>query len=131
MGRTLEYTERLTVTTCWCGMAHAIPTTLYDFVHRKHDQENEEHFVYCPLGHKWTPAGKSKLDIERERVARQQELLDNERAARRAAEDQLTAATRENKRVAQRVANGVCPCCKRSFVQLAKHMANKHPEFTP
>lgn len=26
---------------------------------------------------------------------------------------------------------GVCPCCSRTFKQLAAHMANKHPEFTP
>ena len=29
----------------------------------------------------------------------------------------------------QRVEHGVCPCCKRSFSALARHMATKHPEY--
>jgi chemotaxis response regulator CheB len=29
----------------------------------------------------------------------------------------------------KRVANGVCPCCNRTFKQLARHMKAKHPEF--
>lgn len=28
----------------------------------------------------------------------------------------------------RRVNRGVCPCCKRSFQNLARHMATKHPE---
>jgi hypothetical protein len=123
MTRTLSYTEELTVTTCWCGMAHAIPTTLYNFVHRKHDEENVEQWVYCPLGHKWTPAGKSKLTTTRERL--------NETSAELIAmRDQLDAANRESARLAKRAANGVCPCCGRSFVQLARHMKVKHPTYS-
>jgi hypothetical protein len=30
----------------------------------------------------------------------------------------------------QRVANGVCPCCHRSFVNLHRHMAGQHPDYT-
>lgn len=28
----------------------------------------------------------------------------------------------------KRVRNGVCPCCRRSFTNLRRHMATKHPE---
>lgn len=31
----------------------------------------------------------------------------------------------------QRVANGVCPCCGRSFVNLQRHMKTKHPNYPP
>jgi hypothetical protein len=27
------------------------------------------------------------------------------------------------------VANGVCPCCNRTFQNLARHMAGKHPDY--
>jgi hypothetical protein len=31
-------------------------------------------------------------------------------------------------RLEKRVRSGLCPCCKRSFVNLKRHMATKHPE---
>jgi RNase P subunit RPR2 len=32
-------------------------------------------------------------------------------------------------RLKNRVKHGVCPCCNRTFKQLARHMKNKHPEY--
>ena len=32
--------------------------------------------------------------------------------------------------VKKRVANGVCPCCNRTFVNLQRHMHTKHPDYT-
>ena len=29
----------------------------------------------------------------------------------------------------ERIKNGVCPCCKRHFTNLERHMHTKHPEF--
>lgn len=29
----------------------------------------------------------------------------------------------------KRTANGVCPCCNRTFKDLARHMKTKHPQF--
>ncbi len=29
----------------------------------------------------------------------------------------------------KRIAGGVCPCCNRSFVSLARHMKSQHPEY--
>lgn len=34
-----------------------------------------------------------------------------------------------HQRTKNRVAKGVCPCCNRSFTNLAKHMAGQHPDF--
>ena len=34
-------------------------------------------------------------------------------------------------RISKRVKNGVCICCNRTFADLARHMATKHPTFTP
>jgi hypothetical protein len=53
---------------------------------------------------------------------------------------EATQAAARHKRVAavykgkhtqlkKRVANGVCPCCHRSFVALRRHIETKHPEF--
>lgn len=32
-------------------------------------------------------------------------------------------------RTRNRIANGVCPCCDRSFTNLQRHMASKHPDY--
>lgn len=32
-------------------------------------------------------------------------------------------------RLKNRAAHGVCPCCNRTFQQLARHMSAKHPDF--
>ncbi len=33
-------------------------------------------------------------------------------------------------RTRKRVGSGVCPCCSRTFQQLARHMKAKHPAYT-
>ena len=33
-------------------------------------------------------------------------------------------------RIKNRIAHGVCPCCQRTFENLARHMANKHPDYS-
>lgn len=41
------------------------------------------------------------------------------------------ASEREAKvtRIKNRVGNGVCPCCNRTFQNLQRHMHTKHPEY--
>jgi ssDNA-binding Zn-finger/Zn-ribbon topoisomerase 1 len=48
-------------------------------------------------------------------------MLDQETA-------ELAATRAKLKRTERRVANGVCPHCHRSFVQLERHMRTKHSE---
>ena len=47
-----------------------------------------------------------------------------ERRRAGAARGQLTKAKK-------RTANGVCPCCNRSFVALQRHIAGQHPNYHP
>lgn len=83
---------------------------------------------YCPNGH-----SRAFRETEAMRLQRQ---LDDERQRRRAAQDLLHAEERSHTatrghltRQKKRAANGVCPCCNRTFKQLAAHMKNKHPEY--
>jgi len=92
---------------------------------------------YCPYGHgQFFVAGETEaeklrreLDATRENLKWTQERLtatrsdrDHEQRRRRAVAGQLT-------RVKKRVSNGVCPCCTRTFTNMARHMKTKHPEF--
>lgn len=60
-------------------------------------------------------------------IARRERDIARDRAdrfdrSRRAYKGQLT-------RTKNRVKNGVCPCCNRSFDNLARHMKSKHPNY--
>lgn len=125
MGRmTLSYTGELTTMTCWCGIAFALPSDLYR-VYRSRGIEE----VYCPLGHSMIPRDEGE-------VAKLQRALERERAASTHLADQRDAAERSARahkghvtRIKRRVANGVCPSCKRTFPNLAAHMHSKHPDY--
>jgi hypothetical protein len=94
---------------------------------------------HCPWGHpQHFPLGKSaeqklrdELDAERRRRQSAEQNVEFYSQMQKRAE----ASARGYKGVATKLKNraraGVCPCCKRTFKQLAAHMANKHPEFSP
>ena len=130
MSTTLAYSDTLVVESCWCGIHMALPRTLMDF-HRRQRDNNIDHSIYCPLGHHWQLAGKSALDRERERAQRLERELANSiedtRIARAETKRVKTAATK----AANRASKGVCPHpeCKRSFVDVARHVRTKHPEL--
>ena len=91
----------------------------------------------CPWGHSAVfPLGESETDkLARELKAANATV---ERELRWREESTATARTLEKRQSAQRgvttrlknrVANGVCPCCNRTFVNLQRHMSTKHAGF--
>lgn len=121
----LTHTTTLVTTSCWCGVALAIPRSLYD------EAQDSGHQVYCPIGHIFVFGNSYKKKLEREKEAR----LEAERRAK-ATRDLLTAEERSHSatrghltRTKKRIGNGVCPCCNRSFTNLARHMDSKHPDY--
>lgn len=127
---TITYTQSLTVVTCWCGINHAIPADLDRRALAHPSSSANTVTVYCPLGHQWSYSGKTEADKLRERLEDEQRFaasliskLDQEKASHASTKGQLT-------KTKKRVANGVCPCCHRSFVALARHMTTKHPGYT-
>jgi hypothetical protein len=97
---------------------------------------------YCPNGHPQS-YGKTEADkvreakalVEKERDAlrRQRDQLKQNEAwfedRLKAGENQRRALKGQITKITKRVASGVCPCCNRSFVNLKRHMAGKHPAF--
>lgn len=55
-------------------------------------------------------------------IRTEQRRLESERRAHAATKGQLT-------KTKKRIANGVCPCCNRSFANLERHMAGQHPDY--
>lgn len=105
-----------TMTCCNCGIVFALPTTL------KARLRTTGGSFYCPLGH-----GQHFTETE---VSRLRDLLEEANKQNTRLADECARHMRERKRIEKRVHAGVCPCCNRTFQNLARHMASKHPEVS-
>lgn len=87
---------------------------------------------YCPNGHSihFTETEADKMRRERD-AARQQiaRVEDEKRLAVAEAERRATAAERAHRASQKRASAGNCPCCQRTFSNMAEHMKTQHPEF--
>lgn len=136
MSTLYNFTVVLESDTCGkCGGVYALNKAFTDEARRN---KGSYHCPYCQTSWGWheSDADRLRKQLEvKERELREEKcrVLD---AQRRRDEAEATAA-KEQRRAArakkklQRVANGVCPCCKRSFNNLRLHMLAKHPEEVP
>ena len=88
---------------------------------------------YCPAGHKqWFPGKTDEKRIEelKAQLATKDDLLRSTQRANHKFWRLQRAAEGRTKALKRRIAAGVCPCCQRSFENLARHMKTKHPAFT-
>jgi hypothetical protein len=125
----LAYSGVLTISTCWCGMRHAVPAELHDFQERQHRDGRKQIDIYCPLGHTYIISGQGEAGKLRRQLNATRSLLEQEERSHRAARGAATRARNERDRLKKRASAGVCPCCHRTFKQLAAHMQNKHPDY--
>lgn len=73
--------------------------------------------------------GEGEVERLRRQAASLTSRIDQERARASTLERRLSAAKGQATKLRKRAANGVCPCCNRTFVQLARHMATQHPDY--
>jgi hypothetical protein len=119
----LRLDKRLTIVECGeCAVDFAMPEAMHESC-----REDGRNF-WCPNGHRIaysdTEVKRLKKEVERQRSAAA-------RAVARAdqAEASAVALKGHNTRLKKRASAGVCPCCNRTFKQLAAHMKSQHPEF--
>jgi hypothetical protein len=115
---------------CACGMVFALPHTIQLRLKKSHDT------FYCPAGHGQHYIGETDEERLAKEVERYKRLWkDEERyastvvAERNAAQRSLKATKAAHTRTKNRIANGVCPCCHRSFANMQRHMQTKHPQY--
>lgn len=116
-------------TCCTCGVQFALSLDTYN---RRH---NEGGLFYCPNGHSqhYTKSENTRL---KEEIAKKDAAIEAERrrtewlrADARRLEKQRNAYKGVITKTKNRVGNGVCPCCTRSFQNLKRHMHHKHPAY--
>lgn len=97
---------------------------------------------YCPNGHSlsWTDNENDRTRRERDRLKQENARLaeqakaawataEERNTARRDAERRAAAARGQVTKLKKRAAGGACPCCNRTFPNLAAHMKTKHAGF--
>ena len=116
---TMTYTEKLVVTSCWCGIPFAIPSNLYTWL-----QKSEKNHCHCPNGHGmvFDNGLQEQLDKAKRQLNATKDLLAHEERSHAATKGQVTKV----KKKLARVEAGVCPHCNRTFQNLARHMETKH-----
>jgi uncharacterized Zn finger protein (UPF0148 family) len=129
-------TETFHVVACAsCGVRFGIEGGLY-----RRAVTKAEGSVFCPACGKescWRESAdqkrikelEQKLKWETDHAQRQIDLKEKAQANLSAAKASLSATKAVVTRMKGRVAAGVCPCCNRTFKQLASHMKHKHPQF--
>ena len=109
-----------------CGVWFAMPRVIYETAYQ------EGGFWSCPNGHKrgWekgqTPNRFDELRQERDRLKQRMAQKDDEIDG---LQKSVSAHKGQITKLRKRAAAGVCPCCNRSFANLARHMKTKHPDF--
>lgn len=117
------------VSCCNCGTVFGINDGQLRSLRRSGD------WFYCPNGHQQrfteTDADRLRKKLELTEQARErariwaqsvQDQYDAERKSHAATKGQLT-------KTRKRIAAGVCPCCRRTFANLGRHMTGKHPDY--
>jgi hypothetical protein len=67
-----------------------------------------------------------KLRQERDQLKQALAQKDDEIKKQR---DLVIAGKAQVTKLKKRASAGVCPCCNRTFSNMARHMAHQHPEF--
>lgn len=97
-----EYTGKLVVQRCWCGIQHAVPESLVNLQQAQHENGEKQQPIYCPLGHAWylkEPGRAAKLEdalnAERKCMAVLGSDLEDSRRSRAALKSVITRMRRK------------------------------------
>jgi hypothetical protein len=119
----LQFDIWLATETCFkCGIIFGMPND----VMRNHRQKGTD--FWCPNGHQqhYTESEVQRLQKQLDAQKRDTEW---QRGRANTAEKSLIAQKGITTKLRKRIANGVCPCCQRSFTNVAQHMKRKHPDY--
>lgn len=118
-----------------CGGVYAIADAFLEESRKVGDLKKCWTCPYCKTQRGY---GKGRLEELRQEVERLKQ--EKQSAEFRADLHRQSSERQRRKNIAlkgtltkerNRVGNGVCPCCNRSFANLRRHMATKHPEHGP
>lgn len=128
----MSFTEILTFTVVHCCRC-SVPFGMTKALNARRLNDGKD--FYCPNGHPQVYSESNLQKLEKELARKEDDLkyyrgrndqLYNEKEA---VKRRLSATKGQVTKIKNRVSKGVCPCCNRTFENLACHMQNQHPEF--
>ena len=108
---------------CNCGIEFHITDDLYR--RRVADRQS----FWCPNGHPQSYRGESEAEKQRRRAERAEQSVAMWREEAEQHQRSNTALKGAITKMKRRSAHGTCPCCHRTFANMARHMRSKHPEY--
>jgi uncharacterized Zn finger protein (UPF0148 family) len=128
--QTQTATTQMVGQTCGeCGIVFAVPEW-FDEGNRQTGRD-----WYCPNGHSRVYRDTTEKQLRRangelsRRLATEQANKEWWQTKQENTERSLRATRGVVTRTKNRIAKGICPCCRRHFVNLAGHMKNEHPNY--
>ena len=111
-----------------CGRCGGVFALNAEFLKHARDHRGGYFCPYCQTWWSWSESEADRLRKQLEEKSRELTIAKSDalRNAHAAADER--AAKRKLEKKLRRVKAGVCPCCNRTFQNLARHMANKHPD---
>lgn len=114
-----------------CGITYAMPQAFHDALNRNHKT------FFCPNGCERHYPQKSDIEQLKEKLKRSElelQATDQQRIKQRIRADSAERSNQALKgvvtRTKKRIAAGCCPCCKRTFQNLRRHISTKHPGYS-
>jgi hypothetical protein len=117
------FTETTSIECCRCGLIFWVSTTHYKKLRRNHKS------FYCPAGHRQYFSGESDNEALKRQLKAANQREETYRYDLRYERGRVRAQKAAKTKIKNRIAKGVCPCCNRTFENLAKHMTSKHPKY--
>jgi len=123
---TMEVLVTLAKFTCGqCGGTYAISEK---YRKEKWEKNGNWNCPYCQCN--WGYFGKTQLEKANERTERAEREANTQRALKHDALNSVRSHKAAKTRLKNRIKNGVCPCCKRTFTNVSRHMKCKHPDYS-
>ncbi|MCK5235902.1 MAG: hypothetical protein KAR06_02865 [Deltaproteobacteria bacterium] len=105
-----------------CGIVFAIPEGFRRALKTSHKP------FFCPSGHEMYYPGKTEAEKLRKELTEEQKRADELRAENYRLGRQRDGALETITRMKKRANAGVCPHCRRHFVNVEKHIHTKHKD---
>lgn len=135
MATATDITTIITIVKHTCGKCGVVFGLSSDF---KNQRLKDHEAFYCPNGHPRAFTSPSEADRLRDDLARERHWREQADARNSDLRREVERERRRTngykgamKRVSNRVAKGVCPCCSTKFKDLKTHMQTEHPDWNP
>jgi hypothetical protein len=122
--QTVETIDFVLETCCNCGIPFMMPKYHRNMLYR----EKGKNF-YCPNGHGQHFTGPTEEQKLKDEIQRLQQEKEQEREKLQNRWLDAVGEKVKLEKQLKRIHRGVCPCCNRTFQNIANHMKTKHPEL--